>query len=280
MPSKITIVCFDINSCYDEDLDQSLNENITALESPLRILDEYMENHLFLDSEKIKKSSSEIKYVFSFCLSNNYTFSFDIVVLNDLSFIHDISSEADAYLVFINLENKITMEQLEKIIKYIIESCAIESKTYLVGIYQDKILPNLNKEILESYFEEEKLNCEYYQIKCENYGKNEEKINHKCIQQINLNINNKKEKNNIKSDEGKDIKPENKNCKSNKKNFENNKSEYNLIDIVELIFIKIYEDKMSLIYEPDKKMFTRNFSYEYEEGNNNSKSKSGNCCIF
>ena len=268
MPSKITIVCFDINSCYDEDLNQSLGENIAALESPLRILDEFMENHLFLDSEKIKKSSSEIKYVFSFCLSNNYTFSFDIVVLNDLSFIHDISSEADAYLVFINLEKKITMEQLEKIIKYIIESCAIESKTYLVGIYQDKILPILNKEILESYFEEEKLNCEYYQIKCKNnYGKNEERINHKCIQQINLNINNKKEKNNIKSDEGKDI-----------KQCENNESEYNLIDIVELIFIKIYENKMSLIYEPDKKMFTRNLSDEYE--NNNSKSKSGNCFIF
>ena len=39
MPSKITIVCFDINSCYDEDLNLSLGENIIALESPLRILD-------------------------------------------------------------------------------------------------------------------------------------------------------------------------------------------------------------------------------------------------
>jgi len=280
MSSKITIVCFDINSGYDEDLNQSLGENITALESPLRILDEFMENHLFLESEKIKKNSSEIKYVFSFCLSNNYTFSFDIIVLNDLSFIHDISSGADAYLVFINLEKKMTLEQLEKIIKYIIESCAIESKTYLVGIYQDKILPILNKEILENYFEEEKLNYEYYQIKCENYGKNEERINHKCIQQINLNINNKKERNNSKSDEGKDIKLDNKNCKSSRKNSENNESEYSLIDIVELIFIKIYENKMSLIYEPDKKMFTRNLSDEYYEENNNSKSKSGNCCIF
>lgn len=280
MSSKITIVCFDINSGYDEDLNQSLGENITALESPLRILDEFMENHLFLESEKIKKNSSEIKYVFSFCLSNNYTFSFDIIVLNDLSFIHDISSGADAYLVFINLEKKMTLEQLEKIIKYIIESCAIESKTYLVGIYQDKILPILNKEILESYFEEEKLNYEYYQIKYENYGKNEERINHKCIQQINLNINNKKERNNSKSDEGKDIKLDNKNCKSSRKNSENNESEYSLIDIVELIFIKIYENKMSLIYEPDKKMFTRNLSDEYYEENNNSKSKSGNCCIF
>ena len=280
MSSKITIVCFDINSGYDEDLNQSLGENITALESPLRILDEFMENHLFLESEKIKKNSSEIKYVFSFCLSNNYTFSFDIIVLNDLSFIHDISSGADAYLVFINLEKKMTLEQLEKIIKYIIESCAIESKTYLVGIYQDKILPILNKEILESYFEEEKLNYEYYQIKCENYGKNEERINHKCIQQINLNINNKKERNNSKSDEGKDIKLDNKNCKSSRKNSENNESEYSLIDIVELIFIKIYENKMSLIFEPDKKIFTRNLSDEYYEENNNSKSKSGNCCIF
>lgn len=280
MSSHITIVCFDINSGYDEDLDQSLGENITALESPLRVLDEFMDNHLFLDSEKIKKSSTEIKYVFSYCLSNNYTFSFDIVVLNDLSFIHDISSEADAYLVFINLEKKNTMEQIEKIIKYIIESCAIESKTYLVGIYQDKILPNLNKEFLESYFEEEKLNCEYYQIKCENYGKNEEKINHKCIQQINLTNNNKKERNINKYDERKDIKFESKNCKSNKKNSENNELEYNLIDIVEIIFIKIYENKMSLIYEPDKKMFTKNLSDEYDQEKNNSKSTSGNCYIF
>ncbi len=254
MNTKINIVCFDINSVFDDNLDKSIDENKLALENPIRILDEFIESHKFLGSEKKSKKSSEIKYSFNFSLSNDYKILYEIVVLNNLSYIHNITSKADACLVFINLENKNTIAQLEKIVKYITESC-VNAKTYLIGIYKDKIIPILNKETLDSYFEEENLIYEYYQIKCENYDIERDRINHKCIQEKNSNSNPDKKKDNI---------PEKK-SKSNKKN---NVTENNLLDIVEMCFIKIYENKIGLfkeIKEGDSK------------SNNNSKS---GCNIF
>ena len=258
MNSKINIVCFDINSVFDDNLDQSLDENNLALENPLRILDEFIESHNFLDSEKKIKKSSEIKYSFIFNLSNDYKISYKIVVLNNLSYIHNITSKADANLVFVNLENKNTITQLEKIVNYITESC-VNAKTYLVGIYKDKIIPVLNKESLDSYFEEENLIYEYIQIKCKNYDKERDRINHKCKQKKSSNSNPDERKKNI---------PVKKN-KSNKKNNDNNyESENNLLDIIELTFIKIYENKMGL-------------SKEVKEGELKSNSNSrSHCNIF
>ena len=180
MASTICVVCFDINSGYEEDVNKPLSENLSILENPLRIINEFLDIHLFLESEKIQISSSEIKYSFNFNFSEENEIFFEIIVLNDLSYIHDISLKADAYLVFTNLEKENTTEQLEKIIKYILESCSLDIKTYLVGMYKDKVLPNLNKEALENYFEEEKLNCEYYQIKCEDNKKIMNIIMHVC----------------------------------------------------------------------------------------------------
>ena len=258
MNSKINIVCFDINSVFDDNLNESLDENNLALENPIRILDEFIESHKFLDTEKKRKKSSEIKYSFNFSLSNDYKISYEIVVLNDLSYIHNIISKADAFLVFFNLENKNTIAQLEKIVKYIIESC-VNAKAYLIGIYKDKIIPVLNKETLDSYFEEENLIYEYIQIKCENYDKERDRVNHKCIQEKNSNSNPDKRKGKI---------PEKKSRSNTKSNVNNSESENNLLDIVELSFIKIYENKMGL-------------SKESKEGDikSNSNSKSG-CYIF
>ena len=258
MNTKINIVCFDINSVFDESLFQSMDENILALENPLRILDEFIESHKFLEPEKKRKKSSEIKYSFSFSLSKDYKISYEIVVLNNLSYIHSITSKADACLVFINLENKNTITQLENLVKYITESC-VNAKTYLIGIYKDKIIPVLNKETLDSYFEEENLIYEYHQIKCADYDKERDRINHKCIQEQKFNSNSVERKDNIPG----------KKSKSNKKNNGNNyESENNLLDIIELSFIKIYEHKMGL-------------SIENKEGEqkSNSNSKSG-CNIF
>jgi len=254
MNTKINIVCFDINSVFDDNLNQSIDENKLALENPIRILDEFIESHKFLGSEKKRKKSSEIKYSFNFSLSNDYKISYEIVVLNNLSYIHKITSKSDACLVFINLENKNTISQLEKIVKYIIESC-VNAKTYLIGIYKDKIIPVLNKETLDTYFEEENLIYEYYQIKCENYDKERDRINHKCIEKKNSNSNHDEKKNNIPA-------------KKNKSKRKNNVTENNLLDIVEACLIKIYENKMGLFKE-------------IREGDvkSNSNSKSG-CNIF
>ena len=255
MSSTISIVCFDINSGYEEDVNKPLSENLTILENPLRIINEFLDIHLFLESEKIQKSSSEIKYSFNFNFSEENEIFFDIIVLNDLSYIHDVSLEADAYLVFTNLEKEYTSEQLEKIIKYILESCAMEKKTYLVGMYKDKILPTLNRETLESYFEEEKFNCEYYQIKCEDNNE----YNHACMYQNKTNIN----------------------IKTERKNSFKKKQINNLIDIIELILIQIYEIKMNVVYEPRKNIFKDYHSKkDYSASDCNCGTSGNNCLIF
>ena len=266
MTSNIRIICFDINSGYDEDFNKSLGENILALENPLRILNEFLEIHLFLESEKIRKSSSEIKYTFKFNFSEKNEIIFEIIVLNDLSFIHDISLDADAYLVFTNLENENTIIQLEKIIKYILESCSLEIKTYLVGIYKDKILSSLNKEILESYFEEEKLNCEYYQIKYRNNkNENENNYNHLCIYECKYKIINKSERRYSQKEKEKE-----------RKNSINKKNELkNLIDVVENILIQIYEMKNNVIFETKI-----NKKIDKERSDSDSGISRGNCIVI
>ncbi len=88
MSSKIRIVSFDINNNKE-------NENIKLLDSSLRIFDEFMEIHLFLESEKIEKKCSEIKYSFIFNIPKENKIIYEIYVLKDIDFIHNISLEAD-----------------------------------------------------------------------------------------------------------------------------------------------------------------------------------------
>ena len=164
MSSKIIIVCFDINSNNshnEQDSNISIEDN--RLESPTKIFDEFLEIHLFLESEKTIKISSEIQFTFSFKYSEENILTFEIIIINDLSFIHNVSLDADAYLVFTNLEDPKTSKQLEQITQYIKESSfSNQIKTYIIGIYKDKIIHTLNKESMHSYFEKQNLNYDFF----------------------------------------------------------------------------------------------------------------------
>ena len=250
MSSKIIIECFDINS----NIKNNFKENI---ENPIRILDDFQETHLFLESEKIQVNPSEIKYKFVINFSAKDQMIFEIFVIKDLNFIHDITLISDANLIFINLENENTAEQLETIINYINESCcSMEINTYIIGIYKEKIIPILNKESIENLFEENKYNCEFHQIK---YNKDDFK-NHICMYE-------------------KDYDKKIININKNTILIENDINNDNLIDIMENILIKIYEDKMSVIYEPTKKKFKPKNSKYYKHNNNISQSGI-DCNIF
>ena len=242
MSSTIKIVCFDINTGISKDL----KENKIVLENPIRILDEFKENHLFLELTKTQKISSDIKYSFHINLGD-IKIIYEIFVLNDLSFIHDISLVSDANLIFINLENEDTLKQLEKIINYINDCCCpLNIKVYIVGIYKDKIIPLLNKESIELLFDDQKLNSEMVLVK---YNENDG-INHICLYNKETS------------------KSYNKKTKISKKD--------NLIDVLEKILIEIFEIKMNVVYEPKKRKF-RKRSIQDDEG----KSISGsNCYIF
>ena len=247
MVSKITIVCFDINNDYEEDFIESLGENIFALECPLRIFDEFLEMNLFLETSKNRRNNSEFKYTFQ---TNIYEKNviIEIIVLYDLSYIHNISLEADAYLLFANLEKIQTMSQLEKIITYILQSCNIIIKTYIIGIYKDKIIPNLKKETIELYLEEQNINYEYYQIKNNNKEVIEEYEYSNQILTTNP-IN------------------ENKNKMKSKK-----KTSLNLIDYILTIMRQVYEIKITDNFE------FNNSSKTYDKMSDNNSGC--NCMIF
>jgi hypothetical protein len=252
-----TIVCFDLNSSYEEGCIVTLEENKSLLESPLRIFDEFMETHLFLEAEKTCENSTKIAYNFRF--SNDDSNSFEIITLSDLSYVHNISLESDGYLVFLNLEDQKTIELLEKIIKYVI-SCSMEIKTYIVGLYKDKILPILDKESLDSYLDDKNLDYEYYQIKYENNNRNGFRKSHICINNYLLNkVNNNKGERKI----GNLVRTKDVN------NYEN----YNLTDIIELIFIQTYT---KVEYNDKRKIIKDYLDYDAEK----SFCTSGNCYIY
>ena len=121
MDHGLLLICFDINSIHDENNPSQNNNTDQLMESPIRILDDFFSNHKMLKTEKSKINASETKYIFSpNFLENSY---FQIISVNNLSFVHEISLDADAYLIFINLEDEKTEEKLEYLIHYIVESC-------------------------------------------------------------------------------------------------------------------------------------------------------------
>ena len=249
MSSKIRILCFDINNGCKKDL----KENILELENPLRILDEFQDIHLFFDSEKIQVKTSEIQYKFIVNFSEKNNIIFEIIILNDLSFIHDVSLNADANLIFINLENQNTLEQLEKVVDYIYNYCfSIEIITYLIGIYKNKINPLLDNESIESLFEEKELNCEIYQIKYNDKGSPK----HICL------YNNKEMKHNKNGN------------KKKKTTNHDNKDNCNIFEIMEKILIKIYEKKLNI-----KNIKKNNINID-DNNKANSMSDSGKDCII
>ena len=203
----------------------------------------------FLETTKRRINTSEFKYTFQTDLYEK-KIPLEIFVLYDLSYIHDISLYSDAYLLFINLEKGNTLEQLEKITKYILENCCMDKRIYIIGIYKDKIIPTLDKDLIEIYLDEKNINYEYYQIK---YN----------INSLIINNQDRKEKN-----EGceRNIR------KKNKKEIKNDKKKtnLNLIDIVLTIIKQSYEMK--------KGDCNSNIKCKYEK-KNECKSNC-NCFIF
>ena len=232
---SILFICFDINSLNEEN--NKININTEELpENPIRLLEEYFDNHKLLNMEKKELKASEIIYQFNINMPESTRFQ--LITINNLSYIHEISLDADGFLIFINLEDEKTQEKLEFLIKYITESCCSgETKIYIIGIYKENILPSCQKEYLENIFEEKNLNYDYYEVK---YNMNDRIKIHNCLMSHIL-----------------DNESKNKNKKTKSIKMDETYYEYKLQEIIEKIIINIYEVKMSVIYEPNKKKFVK-----------------------
>ena len=247
MNNGLLLICFDINNSHAENKENDNTENLP--ESPFRIMSEYFSNHKYSNLERQEISNSKISYKFKVELKE--VSSFYLFIISDLNFIHEICMEADGYLVFINLEDKDLEKKLKFLIRYIKEGCSEQTKIYFVGLYKDVILPDFQKEKLENLFNDKNLYFEYFQVK---YNMNDtlNKI-HNCLNETFNEDNNNKKKSQL--------------------NIIEEKHEYKIQEMIERIFIKLYENKMGVIYDHNKKKFiTKNSK---EEDNSNS-----NCNIF
>jgi hypothetical protein len=243
MSQKLLLICFDINSSYEENKNNENAENLP--ESPYRIMSEYFSNHKISNLEKQEIPNSQISYKFNVDLPE--VSSFNLFIINELNFIHDICMQADGYLVFINLEDENLENKLEDLIRYIKEGCSESIKIYFIGLYKDAILPSCKKENLENLFNEKNLYFEIFQVKYDmndNFNKA-----HNCLSEA------------LKKDDSN-------NKKKNQLNISEEKHEYKIQEIIEIIFIKLYENKMGVIYDTIKKRFIKKNSKEIENNSN------------
>jgi len=243
------IVCFDINSTYEENQSKPENNSKEIKENPVRIFDKFFDAHKTVEKKKYKINNSELIYKFFVNLQENTLFQ--IRIINDLSFFHEICFNADSYIIFINLEKSQTKEKLECLLEYINNnSCPGLIKTYIVGLYNNKIVQECQKDELEILFNEnDGLLYEYFQIKI-----NEEQNKHFCFYEY---INNKK---------------------YNDKVFLTKKiKDYNFLEILEKIINNIYESKYYILIDPFKrKNKDKQIRFEKQEGNYSGV----NCNIF
>lgn len=222
------IVCFDINSTREENQAKPEDNNEEIMENPKRIFKNFFDNHKIIKPEINEINPSEIDHKFSLNLPEETLFQ--IRIISDLSFIHEISLNADSYIIFINLEDVQTQEKIEYLIRYILESCcSVDIKTYIIGMYtdKDKIREECKREELENIFSEDNLSYEYFPIKY-----SDEKKAHFCLYEF---IGNKSYRD---------------------KSFLKKKIEdYQLTEIVEKIINETYENKMGLKFDPFKRKF-------------------------
>ena len=220
------IVCFDINSTREENQAKSDDNSEGLIENPKRIFNNFFDNHKVLGVEKNEINPSELNY--KFCLNLPEKSTFQIRTISDLSFIHEISLNADSYIIFINLENPQTKEKIEYLMKYILESCcSVDIKTYIIGIYKEKPIDECKKEELENLFIDDNLSYEYFEIK---YTENPK--NHFCLYEFIAN----------KNYDGKNF-------------LKKHIADYQLTEMIEKIINETYENKNGLRFDPFKRKF-------------------------
>ena len=153
----IQLICFDINYYFEKNFDINeenffnFNYNILDFASPLNIIYNFLYKNEKANITEIKKTSSKIEINFSFQMNEKKIVSFNINVLHDFTCIYNICLASDAYIIFINSENKKIKGKLGNIIEYIKESCDNETKSYIISVYKNKKLSNDEIDSINQY---------------------------------------------------------------------------------------------------------------------------------
>ena len=150
----------------------STNVDSSQIQSPYEIIKMFLKYH---DHTLLKKKDG-LALAFTAKLPNS-SFSTKIMICSalDLSREYNGIKDVNCYILFVDLENKDSKNQLNLIIEYFLKNCNLLKKIYIIGIYS-------------SYVENFKKSIEEKQIKD---MMNDAKINKYSYKEIDVEDNNK-----------------------------------------------------------------------------------------
>ena len=165
----IIVSCFDINGTYSEEIVIDQTKNFMCLESPLRIISEYINENTV---QNLSKTESEDKYITKYTFTQQFKGNFYITVncdvINNFTVSHESTFDSNGYIIFCNLEKNSTLELLEKIINYVYENCSNFIRLYIIGVYKENIEENKNYDNMNEFLKDlncdMKLDIDYYEM--------------------------------------------------------------------------------------------------------------------
>ena len=163
-PQSIRINFFDINGEYREDVPINTEQNFLKIDSPMRIIDQYINENFLQNLKKTTENQSITKYKFSYEISQNNFISIICEIINNFSVSHQSILDSNGYIVFCNLESNTTFQLLEKIIEYIKDNCSINAKTYIIGVFKENIDDDKGNYEMKNFLSNLNFEYEYYEM--------------------------------------------------------------------------------------------------------------------
>jgi hypothetical protein len=164
MSNSIKIDFFDINGEYNEDVEVDIANNFLLIDSPMRILEKFINENFLQDLKKDCEDKYITKYSFSYNIPKNEKININCNIINNFSISHSEVLESNGYCIFCNLENKKTLDLLDKLIDYIIEYCGYKIKTYIIGVYKEKIDESMDYTKMNNLLKSLDFEYNYYEM--------------------------------------------------------------------------------------------------------------------
>lgn len=163
-PQSIKINFFDINGEYREDVPINTEKNFLNLDSPMRIIEQYISEIFLQNLKKNSENQNLVQYKFSYEISQNNIISINCDIINNFSVFHQSILDSNGYIVFCNLESNSTFQLLEKIVDYIRENCSVNAKTYIIGVFKENIDDDKNYHEMKSFLGKLDFEFEYLEM--------------------------------------------------------------------------------------------------------------------
>jgi hypothetical protein len=133
---------------------------------PTEILDNFVKSHVLVGFNLDNSSEQELKYSFTYQVISGKTIKFSFHSILDHSAISEFKNilTADAYIIFIDLENEKNSEKYKELVTFIKDNCSDEIMTYIVGLYKNNISKNLTKKIINNYIKKSNISYCYDEV--------------------------------------------------------------------------------------------------------------------